>query len=273
MDRLNRRKFLRAASGLFVPALMLRSKADTILSGPVMRTMAGSTSLNTNLACYWKMDESSTGSGAVTRVDSVGGQDLTDGSPFAASNTGLISNAVDLVGTNQEYLTHADSDTLTMGAFDFTFAAWVYLSSKASNRTIVGKWQSGSSQREYLLRYTQTSDKYGFFVSNNGTATVSVEASNFGSPGTSTWHLVVAWHVNGVEIGIQVMNSGSANTTSHTTGVHVGSSAFDIGRQQSGVDYFYGRIDEVGLWKNRALTLSDRQTLYNSGTGLTYPFA
>lgn len=55
MDRLNRRKFLRTASGLFVPALMLRSKADMILSGPVMRTMASGVT--------YLIEENGTGSG------------------------------------------------------------------------------------------------------------------------------------------------------------------------------------------------------------------
>ena len=63
-----------------------------------------SNGLLTNLVSYWKMDESSDGSAAVTRVDSHGSNDLTDLSPYAASAAGIISNGALLVKANSEAL-------------------------------------------------------------------------------------------------------------------------------------------------------------------------
>lgn len=248
------------------------------MPGPVMRTIAssGEATLNDNLVAYWKMDESSDGSGSVARVDSgPNGLDLSDPNN-APSTTGKISLAVSLVSGSNDYLTRADNAFLSTGNVDFTIAAWVYLTTKTANRGIVGKWVSTGNQREYLLRYTSSSDRFGLFVSPDGTATGlgSVEANNFGSVSISTWYLVIAWHdaVNDL-LGIQV-NATTPDTASYASGVNDSTAAFDVGRQASGVDTMDGRIDELGFWKSAAggggvLSSTLRSALYNSGSGVT----
>lgn len=56
--------------------------------------------------------------------------------------------------------------------------------------------------------------------------------------------------------------SGSWNTIYSNTGIQFGAAA---------TDFWNGYIDEVGIW-SRALTQTEITTLYNNGTGLTYPF-
>jgi len=49
------------------------------------------------------------------------------------------------------------------------------------------------------------------------------------------------------------------------------SSVLRIGNSFSN-EFFNGKIDEVGIWKNRKLTDADVSELYSGGVGKFYPF-
>jgi hypothetical protein len=269
--RNNRRQFLKTAAGVFVPAWFGIAKAD-IFSGPIMRPMATSAGVIPTPTCFWTLNESSAGTGAVTRADSVGGQDLTDNSLFCASDTGVISLAAKFVAANGEFLSHTSNATLNTGDIDFTIAAWVYMDTKSANMDVVSKYLTTGNNRAYELQYTQSVDRFRFIVSPDGTSSGLgiVAADTFGSPSTATWYLVIAWHTNGSQIGIQVMGAAS-NTTAYTTGVFDTSTAdFKVGNSTSTL--WNGRIDEVGLWKGAALDSTQRDYIYNAGAGRASPY-
>lgn len=215
------------------------------------------------LVSYWKLNETSG-----TRVDSVtaSGNDLTDNATVT-SNPGKVGTAAQFTAANSEYLSHTDNASLSTGDIDFTFALWVYLDSKTTDRVLISKWDAGT-QREYLLRYLQTTDRFQWLVSPDGVANTPVSADNFGIPSTVTWYFVVAYHDSVANtIGISV-NNGTFNTAAHTTGVQNGTASFVIG-QVNAAFYMDGRIDEVGFWK-RKLTAQEITTLWNGGAGITY---
>jgi hypothetical protein len=216
--------------------------------------------LNNNLISYWKMDEASG-----NRADAKDGDTLNDNNTVT-SNTGIISNAGQFTAANSETLSIADNAQLSTGNIDFQFIAWAYMDSKGGFRTILAKG-SGAGNYEYALRFNNSSDRYGFVVSNDGTATVEVLANNFGSPPLSTWTFLSAYHdsVNNI-ISISV-NDGTANTTAHTTGVFDSTAAFVMGSFAS-LAYWDGRVDEVGFWK-RILTAGEVTELYKAGVGKT----
>ncbi len=228
-----------------------------LLINPYRFAPAAST-LNTSLICYWKLDETSG-----TRVDSEptgSAQNLTDNGTVT-SNTGIIGNAGQFTAANNEYLSHADSADLSVGNIDFTLAAWVYMDTKPSETYIVSKGAS-----EYYLRYLGGgTDRFQFVVEGGFT----VSANNLGSPSTSTWYFIVAWHdsVND-QLGISV-NDGTPNTVSYSSGVTDTTDVFNIGTvlNLTSVDW-NGRIDEVGFWK-KVLSAAERTELYNAGAGKT----
>ena len=76
-----------------------------------------------NLISYWKLDETSDGSGAVTRNDSHSTNHLTDNNT-TASGTGKINAGVDFERTNSEYLSRADNASLSPTS-DISFNFWV----------------------------------------------------------------------------------------------------------------------------------------------------
>ena len=224
----------------------------------------GSSTLNNSLIAVWKLEETSS-----TRNDSKGSNHLTDNNTVASA-TGKLGTAADFEVANSEYLSIADNTDLSTGDIDFTFALWVQLESKTANMFFATK-QAGAGVREYNTQYNSAVDRFRFGVSNDGTATVNVDASALGSPSTATWYFIVVWHdATANTINIQV-NDGTVNSASHTTGVFNSTAAFTLGATGTPASYHDGLIDNVYFWK-RVLTTDERTALYNSGNGKDYPF-
>lgn len=236
--------------------------AQGMLVNPFMSF--GSSTLNNSLIAVWKLEETSG-----TRNDSKGTNHLTDNNTVASA-TGKLGTAADFEVANSEYLSIADNTDLSTGDIDFTFAFWVQLESKAANMTLVMK-QGAAGTREYAVTYLLSSDRFRFAVSNDGTATTTINADALGVPSTATWYFVVVWHdatANTINIKI---NDGTTNSVSHTTGVFDGTVAFTMGATATPNTYHDGLLDNVYFWK-RVLTAGEMTELYNSGNGKDYPF-
>jgi hypothetical protein len=219
--------------------------------------------LTTSLVSYWNLDEASG-----TRVDSFDANDLTDNNTVTQA-TGKVGNAAQFTRANSEYLSHADNASLSTGDIDFTIACWVYLDSKPGDMGIV--IQSTATSRGYALKWENGNALYEFFVGNGSSGIIGdIEATTFGTPATGVWHFVVAWHdsVNNT-VNIQVDN-GTVDSTSTSGAAGDSTADFNIGANASGtVQFFDGRIDEVGFWK-KVLSSQERTDLYNGGSGNTY---
>lgn len=222
--------------------------------------------LLTNLVAAWELDES-----GGPRNDSHGYNSLLD-STVTLSATGLVHTlAADFEAGSNNYLSRPSSTELSIGDIDFTIEAWVKLESEpASYPEILGKWGvTDAGQRDYTLYYNSVADRMEFGVSGTGlqSGVSTVTANNFGAITTGVWYHVVAWHdATANQIGISV-NNGTANTVSHSAGIHLGTTDFAIGGRRS----WDGLIGPVRFWKNRMLSSTDRTNLYNGGAGLAYP--
>ncbi len=224
--------------------------------------------IDNTASAYYKMDEAS---GTVAKDASHGTNapnPLTDNNTVTQA-TGRQPNAGQFTSANSEFLSKADNAALSTGDIDFSIAAWVYLDSN-SQGAIVSKYNTGTI--EYGLFYQTGENRFILYVSSNGTGggLGYVFANNFGAPSTGTWYFVTAWHDSSANtINISV-NNGSANSTSHTTGVFDGTADFNIGASGNGTGNFWnGRIANVGFWK-KVLTSAERTSLYNTGTGKMY---
>lgn len=218
--------------------------------------------IETDLISYWRFEERSAGA---TRRDSIGSNDLTPNALSSEIN-GKVGGGVGNFNGSNSNLRITDNTSIKTGDIDFTWSAWVFITDKASNRSIIDRF----FLKEYLLRYNSSSDRFEFVVSNDGAAEVSVLANSFGSPSTSTWYYITAWHdsVNDT-INIQV-NDGTVDSTAHSTGVNVTSQATLFGLREGGTNGWIGKLDEIGFWK-RVLTASERTAAFNSGNGTTLP--
>lgn len=237
--------------------------------GPFSAVVQASTLL-TGIVASWTLDEQ-TGN----RADSVGSNTLVDNNSVGVE-AGKVGNAAKLVAANLEYFSLADNNNISFGDEDFTISAWVLLETKAASGTIVSKWYTTTSNREYDLQYRQAVDRFAFVVSSDGAGagSVTVEAAdNLGSPAVQTWYFVVGWHdsVNNT-LNIQV-DDGTVDSAAYSAGVHDGVATLGIGAlPQNAADYLDGRVDDVNIW-GKVLTTAERTELYNGGRGNPYPFA
>ena len=237
------------------------------------------------LIAYYTLDESSDGSGPITRQDShTGNNDLTDnnGTPSA---TGKISNGASFTTANSEYLNDGN-------VFDnpgsFTFSVWVKVTGTSVNQGVFNKiGAAGSAQGlSGIVLSTGDGDYPGSFQMHiqtdgdqykqrsSGTTRVDDGAFHFivvDWDGTDTSNTSDGMHIyidNSVDLGVD--HGSSFQIDSLTNALN-----FELGRNGQGgtIRYFGGIVDEFGMWFNRVLTADERTTLWNNGAGLTYPFS
>jgi hypothetical protein len=228
--------------------------------------VAAANTLEDSLISHWSLEEE-TG----TRIDEVSGYDLTDGNS-TGSTTGKVGDAAAFIRADSQYLSVPDNaDLSTGGGKSFSVGAWVKLTSKSATQVFVGKYQN-TATGEYALYYEPSNDRFTFSTYGNGD-TYAVVADSLGSPALDTWYYVVGIH-DGTDGSVNnriVVNATYVNTAYAFE--HADSNAdLIVGAFTSGSFFTDGAIDEVSFW-NRRLTMSDVASLYNNGTGMSYPFS
>ena len=228
---------------------------------------AAASSLLTDLVSYWTLNETSG-----TRNDSVGSNHLgVIGT--VGSGAGKIGNAATFTRDAANALSVADNATLSVGDIDFTLAFWYYPATFDDWHNIVAKrGLTGGFGNEYYVECPTTRRPYfGCQKADNSGPVVATWGSTIAA---TNWCFVLCYHdATGDVIGIQI-NNGTAVTASIVGGVRDAGQPFQIGGVSAfGKDYSVnGAVDECGFWK-RLLTPAEKTALYNSGNGITYPFA
>lgn len=96
-----------------------------------------------------------------------------------------------------------------------------------------------------------------------------------GSIVPNQWQLVVATWYPLTKTGSIYINESlvaSQVSTQSTVAILNTTNAWNIGRKQDSNTIFAGVVDEPTIWKGRALTPNDVQTLYAGSQGKAYPF-
>jgi trimeric autotransporter adhesin len=227
--------------------------------------------LTDNIVSYWKFDESSGNAS-----DSVGSNTLSpvNSATFAA---GKINNAASVSVASSQSFEIADAAQSGLDFSDnMTISLWIYPISwkrDTSDDSIVSKWISDGSSAYNLLFWSagEGGGQIKFFTSSNGYEyESSVAYCSYDLIENNWYHVVVT--KNGTTVvfyvnGNPVSTSGSAVATIANT-----TSPFKIGNSRNlNTSGTTGKIDEVGVW-NRAISSSEVTSLYNSGSGIQYPF-
>lgn len=206
--------------------------------------------LTRNLISYWKLDSNA--------KDSVSSNDLTI-SGATATASGKINGAYDFDGTNDYLYRNAFSSLGKSGTY--TYSLWFYANTIDATQILL-KNNLASDDRNVIGISAAGDICVGYY---DGTTT---RGKSKGSTITAdTWYHVVfvksgttvTGYLNGT-----VMTGSNGPQYSNETG-------FALGGKQDTSFHFDGIIDEVGLW-SRALTSTEVTELYNSGSGLQYPF-
>lgn len=215
------------------------------------------------LLAGWKLDESSDGSGPVSRADVLGVHTLTDNNTVQ-SVAGKISNAARIDGSVLERLSR--SSTAFRSSGDFTLAAWIQ--SKIGTATGDGNFVHFAT--EDLV--TQDWALYrGAFTSNftiRIVDSVSGNATTFRTLSLDAWHFIVIVYTASDKI-VRLSADGDAFTASValTNGLRQTGEVFNIGHGGSNqLDW----LDEVYFFQV-AKDADWVSGMYNGGAGRTHP--
>lgn len=261
--RPSRRSLVLAAPAVVLARPSLASMFG--ITGDTHHTGGGGVNLLSGIQGYWKCDENT----GTTTADATGN-----------GNTGTLSgtNAPTWAATGK--ILHGLTFTSTLCWVDagtgpalstFSISAWVNASSIPNYQTILSRANVGGDSRNYHLDITQTTGipRLVFTTAPN---TYQICTGTSPIVATSFYHVVGTY--DGTTMRLYVNGSAAGTTSTSTTPETTGSQKLLIGAQWTGADGSFGQVgvlDELGLW-NRALTSAEVTALYNSGSGLQYPF-
>lgn len=225
---------------------------------------AGGLGLQTNLVSFWELENTSW-------TDAVGSNNMTGGNS-PTTTTGRVGNAVQFVGASSQFLTHVDNATLRVGGVDFSIAFWALADSFPSSMTTMSKGAGfGNAEFSIGTEFTGTGNQFIFSPrTNSGSSSNDVPAATFGNLAITTWYFVVCTYNNSTDTVAISVNATTPDTLHPTLNPPIVNSTGNFEISSSGVLPWDGRIDQVGLWKNRILSSSDITALYNGGAGLSF---
>jgi len=212
--------------------------------------------LTNSLISYYKADEDG------SFPDAHGSNDGTiDGATYNA--TGKINGAYSFDGIND---TVGLGDTFNPSSGDtISWSAWVKPSSSPNNSAIIGAGYKG------LIGVWTNKITFAYYPSADHIYSTTVDLTD------NVWNHVVVSYTYGTGSSAKIylngnLLSGSWAYGDGNTAPPTSSEPLQIGQStQYLTSYFPGDIDEVGIW-DRELLQSEVTNLYNSGSGLQYPF-
>ncbi len=258
------RLLVRLANAITVMAVLLSMVGLGLGTAPVRVFAAPPYLLTSSLAAYWPLDELSG-----SRADIHSTNTLTATGPISGFGPSKIGNAAGL-SVSANYLQIASNAALSVvSADDFSITGWLRFTSKSSNQNIILTKASTTTNAEYILRYLGTGNGADYLQLLTGSGTTVTASDAPISADATTWYFFAAWKTGGKQY-LQVNNGIVFSATAPA--ISNSGQPFKLGATLVGEPTFSGLIDELGFWR-RALTATERQNLYASGSGCGYPFA
>lgn len=219
--------------------------------------------LTDSLLSYWNHN--------TTSVVDIAGSFTAASSSGLSSVTGKIGNA-----NNFSAQTSNASFASTFNqSVSFSFCGWYMPSGNSgSSPTIFGR-RNVFSTTWYTYRIGVLDNGTAFFqTEGNGANSQATLSSSGGFDTNGTWrHLCVTYN-NSTTTGNKLIyiNGSVVGNGSYSAGLYYGGSHTPVmGYQTTGVTAYNATYDEMAFW-TRVLTAEEISSLYNSGSGCTYPF-
>lgn len=211
--------------------------------------------LTDNLLAYYKFQGNST--------DEMGS--------FTGSDTGIdYSTSYGKIGQGALFNSTSDvinlPNTVVPQGSDFTISWWGYYNNAAGTMSVFDQYRAADGYPRLHIRVI--SSKIDVFLRN--VSLVSAAGSSTGTFSSSTWVYLAVTRVGNTLT--YYINGSSSGTLSVTGIIYDGCNDSVIGNWYGGGFNYNGYLDEMGIW-SRGLSSSEISQLYNSGSGLQYPFS
>ena len=189
-----------------------------------------------------------------------------DGSNSGIKNPNYSSNGLEFTGG--EYVEVNGLRSTISGATSISMACWIN-PSDITDATILGFWNSGyeviifsingSNKLQLVTKGADGNNLYMASSASISADTLTHVAFTYDTSGTDT----VKLYINGALDSTHTTNVPTSFPSSSTGNVYIGS-------HSAGANYFDGTIKQYLVYSD-VLTLSEIQTIYNSGTPVTSP--
>jgi len=209
-------------------------------------------------------------------VDAKNGYNGTVGSSVTFS-TGKNGNGANFIQNTNSKITipYNSAFTFNNGTSDLPFSTSTWV--KFTNTTNYFIFSKGASNRLYEL--TGGSSSLLFRLASNGNISNRIEVSTSFTPTVGVWyHIVSTYNGNKLNTGMNLYINGVLQSVTRSNfgttylGLSVASEPVYLGHFNPLTGYnLEGMMDECN-WFNAELMATEVTNLYNSGTGLFYPF-
>lgn len=214
------------------------------------------------LVSYWKMNEISSGAGAVTREDSYGNNDLTDNNTCTTGGGYHDGAAVTFNRNNSEYLSiaHGTQVGLSFNGAEqsFSIAAWFR------------PWESSSVTYPIVSKINGTTDGYWLGKNSSGQLEGRVYRGSSGATVTSTFTFPEPGTTKRTWYHVAMVYDATANTLKlYIDGQEAASGAQSAGVGNAAVTFYSGydgsnnasmELQDLAIW-NTAISTSAIQSL------------
>jgi hypothetical protein len=221
---------------------------------------ATASELTSNIAGYWKLDESS-GNAA----DSTANANTLTNNNTTTYGSAKINNGITANPTGTKYLSKTSPTGLPSGSSSATVSFWAN-PRVVQSTSVPGcvAWGAESNNQMCGLGFSSTG-LFHFGYNNDAILPYSYSVGEW-----RMYTLTVNGTTKKVNFYVDGSPVGAEYTLTNTP--NVGTSFVFVGAQRPGnLVVFDGEIDEAAIW-SRVLSSAEVASLYNSGTGLQYPF-
>jgi hypothetical protein len=189
---------------------------------------------------------------------------------------GIANNYSMSFDGSDDYIDAGNSDSFSFGNgitdSPFSISAWVNMADATNFITIAKDANSG---REYVIRTLSDDKLYFYLLDNVNGGYIGKISSGTVTSNQGTWiHTAYTYNGNSTSSGIKIyLNGSQVGNDNYEGGSYTAmsntSTNLNIGRQERGLHYGSGLIDEVAVW-NTALTSTQVQSIYDAtSAGLT----
>ena len=171
--------------------------------------------------------------------------------------------AVDLNGSDEYFTESLSASNVMFGATSLTYSVWAFAKASGANDGLICLRPNITGSGLNGIANGNTDNSQNLIYFHNGGAYAS-SANNFT---TGAWHhVVVTWVIsNAASMYIDGIPS-TVGATSPKTAVGQGVATLGADRAAAG-RVFYGVLDDVAIFKDRALASNEVAEIYNSGVG------
>lgn len=227
--------------------------------------------LTDQLVAYWKTDESSGNAS-----DSTANARTLTNTNTVTYVAGKINNTARFVSGSSQKLSRSYIVGTTAGG-SISISAWLRINNApgANVRYTLASIAAGGTSPyiAYILGYEDSGGTKRLWINRQKMAVANAENYYNTTLTTSTfYHLVLTYDGTTMTLYLNGSSVISQGQTGNGT-AHGGADETVVGAYHASQGNFMdGDIDEIGVW-SRALSSTEVTSLYNSGSGLAYPFS